>query len=134
MDSEWLRSQLPDRRIEWHNTIGSTMTEASRLASLGAASGTVVGAEEQTAGRGRHGRSWHSEPGLGLYVSIILRRRFNPATLPVVTLALGLAVREGILSGADLACDLRWGVDPPSSRGPGRRHGAAQRSRAPSPE
>src|SRR5580704_15648964 len=111
MDSEWLRSQLPDRRIEWHNTIGSTMTESSRLASLGAASGTVVGAEEQTAGRGRHGRSWHSEPGSGLYVSIILRRRFNPATLPVVTLALGLAVREAILSGADLACDLRWPND-----------------------
>jgi BirA family biotin operon repressor/biotin-[acetyl-CoA-carboxylase] ligase len=111
MDSEWLRSQLPERRIEWHNTIGSTMTEASRLASMGAASGTVVGAEEQTAGRGRHGRSWHSEPGSGLYVSIILRRRFNPATLPVVTLALGLAVREAILSATDLACDLRWPND-----------------------
>jgi len=111
MDSEWLRSQLTRRRIEWHNTIGSTMTEASRLASLGAASGTVVGAEEQTAGRGRHGRSWHSEPGLGLYVSIILRRRFNPATLPVVTLALGLAVREAILNATDLACDLRWPND-----------------------
>ena len=111
MDSEWLRSRLPDRHIEWHNTIGSTMTESSRLASLGAASGTIVGAEEQTAGRGRHGRSWHSEPGLGLYVSIILRRRLNPATLPVVTLALGLAVREAILSSADLACDLRWPND-----------------------
>jgi BirA family biotin operon repressor/biotin-[acetyl-CoA-carboxylase] ligase len=111
MDSEWLQSQLPERRIEWHNTIGSTMTEASRLASLGAASGTVVGAEEQTTGRGRQGRRWHSEPGLGLYVSIILRRRFNPATLPVVTLALGLAVREAILSGAGLACDLRWPND-----------------------
>jgi BirA family biotin operon repressor/biotin-[acetyl-CoA-carboxylase] ligase len=111
MDSEWLRSQLPGRRIEWHNTIGSTMTEASRLASMGAASGTVVGAEEQTAGRGRHGRSWHSEPGFGLYVSIIVRRRFNPATLPVVTLALGLAVREAILKTTDLVCDLRWPND-----------------------
>ena len=40
----------PDRRIEWHAVIGSTMTEASRLAAEGATSGTVVGAEEQTAG------------------------------------------------------------------------------------
>jgi BirA family biotin operon repressor/biotin-[acetyl-CoA-carboxylase] ligase len=105
------RSQMPDRRIEWHNVIGSTMTEASRLAEAGAPSGTLVGAEEQTAGHGRHGRVWHSEPGSGLYVSIILRRMFTPATLPVVTLALGLAVREAILSGAGLACDLRWPND-----------------------
>ena len=87
------------------------MTEASRLASMGAVSGTVVGAEEQTAGRGRHGRSWHSEPGFGLYGSLIVRRRFNPATLPVVTLALGRAVREAILKTTDLVCDLRWPND-----------------------
>jgi BirA family biotin operon repressor/biotin-[acetyl-CoA-carboxylase] ligase len=87
------------------------MTEASRLAEAGAPSGTVVGAEEQTAGQGRLGRSWHSEAGLGLYVSIILRRSFTPTALPVVTLALGLAVREAILKTADLACDLRWPND-----------------------
>jgi BirA family biotin operon repressor/biotin-[acetyl-CoA-carboxylase] ligase len=111
IDLEWLRSQLPDRRFEWHPTISSTMTAASRLASEGTASGTVVGAEEQTAGQGRHGRAWHSEPGSGLYISIILRRRFTPTALPVVTLALGLAVREAILKAADLACDLRWPND-----------------------
>jgi BirA family transcriptional regulator, biotin operon repressor / biotin---[acetyl-CoA-carboxylase] ligase len=111
IDLAWLRAQLPDRRIEWHTTIGSTMTEGSLLAESGAPSGTLVGAEEQTAGQGRHGRSWHSEPGLGLYVSIILRRRFTPATLPVVTLALGLAVRDAILKTTDLACDLRWPND-----------------------
>ena len=111
IDLEWLRSQLPDRRFEWHPTISSTMTAASRLASEGTASGTVVGAEEQTAGQGRHGRAWHSEPGSGLYISIILRRRFTPTALPVVTLALGLAVREAILKAAELACDLRWPND-----------------------
>jgi BirA family biotin operon repressor/biotin-[acetyl-CoA-carboxylase] ligase len=111
MDCEWLRSQAPARRIEWHQVIGSTMTEASQLAVAGAPSGTVVGAEEQTAGQGRHGRSWHSEPGSGLYVSIVLRRQFTPATLPVVTLALGLAVNEAILKSTDLACDLRWPND-----------------------
>jgi BirA family transcriptional regulator, biotin operon repressor / biotin---[acetyl-CoA-carboxylase] ligase len=110
-DVAWLRSQLPDRRIDWHSVIDSTMTEASRLAAAGAPSGTVVGAEEQTAGQGRHGRSWHSEPGSGLYVSIILRRQYVPATLPVVTLALGLAVHEAILKSTNLACDLRWPND-----------------------
>src|SRR5580700_6084672 len=109
--SQMTRSQMPDRRIEWHNVIGSTMTEASQLAAAGVPSGTLVGAEEQTAGQGRHGRVWHSEPGSGLYVSIIIRRMFTPATLPVVTLALGLAAREAILKATDLACDLRWPND-----------------------
>ncbi len=100
-----------DRRIEWHTTIGSTMTEASRLAAEGAPSGTVVGADEQTAGQGRHGRPWHSEPGSGLYASVILRYQFTPVTLPVVTLALGLAVTDAILKATGLACDLRWPND-----------------------
>jgi len=110
-DLEAVRMGLPDRRMDWHSVIGSTMTEASQLAAAGAPSGTVVGAEEQTAGQGRHGRSWHSEPGSGLYFSVILRHQLTPANLPVVTLALGLAVRDAILQAADLVCDLRWPND-----------------------
>lgn len=110
-DLAWVRSQMPDRRIEWHTVIDSTMTEASRLAATGAPSGTVVGAEEQTAGQGRHGRSWHSEPESGLYVSIVLRRQFPLATLPALTLALGLATQEAILKATSLVCDLRWPND-----------------------
>jgi BirA family transcriptional regulator, biotin operon repressor / biotin---[acetyl-CoA-carboxylase] ligase len=111
MDFEWLRSQMPERPVHWHQRLGSTMTEASRLAAADAPSGTVVGAEGQTAGQGRHGRSWHSELGSGLYISIILRRQFTPVALPVVTLALGLAARDAILKATDLACDLRWPND-----------------------
>lgn len=106
-----VRLAFPDRRIDWHARVDSTMREASRLAAAGAPAGTVVGADEQTAGVGRHGRSWHSEPDAGLYVSIILRRDFAPDTLPVVTLALGLATREAIQKATDLACDLRWPND-----------------------
>lgn len=111
LDLAWLQSQLPDRRIEWREVIGSTMTEAGQLAAAGALSGTVVGAEEQTSGHGRQGRSWHSEAGSGLYASIILRRQYAPDTLPVVTLALGLAVQEAILKSTNLKCDLRWPND-----------------------
>ena len=110
-DLEWVRSNLPDRRIDWHPATESTMIDASRLAAAGCQSGTIVGAEEQTAGQGRHGRSWHSEPGSGLYVSIVLRYRFAPSTLPLVTLALGLATSEAILKATDLVCDLRWPND-----------------------
>jgi len=106
-----VRSSLPDRPIHWRPVIDSTMLEASRLASAGCESGTIVGADEQTAGQGRYGRAWHSEPGSGLYVSIVLRHRFSPSTLPLVTLALGLAASEAILKVTDLACDLRWPND-----------------------
>jgi len=116
-DLAMVRSQFPDRHIEWHAVLGSTMTEASRLAAAGAPSGTVIGADEQTAGLGRLGRTWHSEPGSGLYFSVILprdrhgRHRFPPATLPVVTLALGLAVSGAILQATNVTCDLRWPND-----------------------
>lgn len=110
-DLEWVRSSLPDRHIHWHPILESTMIEASRWAAGGCPSGTIVCAEEQTAGQGRYGRPWHSEPGSGLYVSIVLRHRFGPSTLPIVTLALGLATSEAILKVTDLACDLRWPND-----------------------
>src|SRR5277367_501568 len=111
IDIERVRSELTNHRIDWHSTLGSTMTEASRLAAADCESGTVVGAEEQTAGQGRYGRAWHSEPGSGLYVSIVLRNPFPPDELPVVTLALGLATAEAIQKATDLACDLRWPND-----------------------
>jgi BirA family transcriptional regulator, biotin operon repressor / biotin---[acetyl-CoA-carboxylase] ligase len=106
-----VRLEFPDRRIDWHARLDSTMTEASRLAAAGATAGSVVGADQQTAGQGRHGRSWHSEPDAGLYVSVLVRREFPAEALPVVTLALGLATREAIQKATDLACDLRWPND-----------------------
>jgi BirA family biotin operon repressor/biotin-[acetyl-CoA-carboxylase] ligase len=87
------------------------MLEASRLAAEGCASMTIVGAEEQTAGQGRYGRAWHSEAGSGLYVSIVLRHLFSSSSLPLVTLALGLATVEAISKAAAVACDIRWPND-----------------------
>jgi len=77
------------------------MTEAARLAGEGCPHGTAVGADEQTAGIGRYGRHWHSEPGLGIYCSVVLPHQ------PLLTLALGLATTEAIGSN----CDLRWPND-----------------------
>jgi BirA family transcriptional regulator, biotin operon repressor / biotin---[acetyl-CoA-carboxylase] ligase len=111
IDLDRVRSQLADHKIYWHPTLASTMTEASRLAAAGCESGTVVGADEQTAGQGRYGRAWHSEPGAGLYVSIVLRNKFPADALPVVTLALGLAASEAILKACDVSTDLRWPND-----------------------
>jgi len=103
--------QLPARRIGYFETITSTMHEAATLAASGCPSGTAVVAEEQTAGQGRHGHSWHSEPGAGLYVSVVLRLPLAADSLPVVTLALGLATAEAITRLTDLRPDLRWPND-----------------------
>jgi BirA family biotin operon repressor/biotin-[acetyl-CoA-carboxylase] ligase len=94
--------------IHWHESLPSTMEAAAALAAAGCEPFTAVAAEEQTAGQGRLGRSWHSEKGTGLYVSIVLR---IAEPLPVVTLALGLAAREAILATAGVAPDLRWPND-----------------------
>lgn len=87
------------------------MTEASRLARRGEPHGTAVVAEEQTAGVGRMGRSWTSEPEVGIYCSVILRLPLPPDQLPLVSLLLGLAVSEAIQSSTGIACDLRWPND-----------------------
>jgi len=95
-----LRAEFPGRTIVHYPTIDSTMRAAAGLET-----GAVVLADEQTAGQGRHGHSWHSEPGAGIYCSTVL----SPA--PVLTLALGLATAEAIAQAADVACDLRWPND-----------------------
>ncbi len=110
-DVEWVRARAPGHNIVWLDSTSSTMAEASRLAAAGCPSGSVVGAEEQTAGEGRHGRRWHSAREAGLYASIVLRLGLAADALPVMTLALGLATAEAITSLADLTCDLRWPND-----------------------
>lgn len=87
------------------------MYEAARLAAQGCPHGTVVGADQQTSGHGRYGRAWHSEKESGLYVSFVLRPRVEPANIPLITLALGLASATAISFASGLACDLRWPND-----------------------
>jgi len=102
---------MSEREIHRFESIDSTMYEAVRLAGKGCPHGTVVVAEEQTAGHGRYGRTWHSESDAGLYTSVVLRLPLQPADLPILTLALGLAVVDAIRAETGLDCDLRWPND-----------------------
>ncbi|MBC7928874.1 MAG: biotin--[acetyl-CoA-carboxylase] ligase [Bryobacteraceae bacterium] len=97
--------------IHRFDTIDSTMTRAAELAAGGAPNGTVVVAKEQTAGQGRFGRTWYSAPDAGLYMTQILRPSIDPARLPLITLALGLATAEAIVEKTGIAVDLRWPND-----------------------
>jgi BirA family transcriptional regulator, biotin operon repressor / biotin---[acetyl-CoA-carboxylase] ligase len=111
LDAGSVRARLPRHELLWLETAGSTMTEAARLAAAGCPDGTVVGADEQTAGQGRHGRNWHSEKETGLYISIVLRPELPPEALLSLTLALGLATRQAILEATGVACGLKWPND-----------------------
>jgi BirA family biotin operon repressor/biotin-[acetyl-CoA-carboxylase] ligase len=92
-------------------TTDTTMREAAVRADRGMPAGTVVLAAEQTAGRGRFGRTWASEKGKGLYCSMILRPALAPADATIMTLALGLAVGRAIQNLTGVCCDLRWPND-----------------------
>ena len=89
----------------------TTMLEATTLAEEDAPEGTLVIAEEQTAGRGRLGRSWVSAPGVGLYFSIVLRPSMPAAQSAILTLAIGLGVARGIGEACGIQCDIRWPND-----------------------
>jgi len=92
--------KLDRGRIHRYTSVESTMTAAAGLNP-----GEIVLADEQTAGLGRHGHSWHSETGSGLYVSAVL----NPG--PLLTLALGLAAQSAVTEATGIVCDLRWPND-----------------------
>ncbi len=82
------------RVLEAHATLPSTNARATAWAAEGAEEGSIVLAEEQTAGRGRHGRTWTSHPGKNLTFSIILRPALSADRLGLVILAACVAVCE----------------------------------------
>lgn len=88
-------------------TLDSTNTEAARHARLGADEGLCVIARQQTAGRGRHGRTWVSEAASGLYFSIVLRPKIDIRSLPLITLMTGVAVHD-TLKEFGLKPDIKW--------------------------
>jgi len=99
------------RRIVHYFKAGSTNTIAMQLGEQGEPHGTVVIAEEQTAGRGRAGRSWTSEKSAGVTCSILLRPPIPPAQAPLLTLVAGLAARDAAAEELDVLPDIRWPND-----------------------
>jgi BirA family biotin operon repressor/biotin-[acetyl-CoA-carboxylase] ligase len=111
LDVAAIAAARPGNELHYLPSVDSTMSEAARLVTSGAPHGTVVIADEQAAGIGRLGRTWHSESEVGIYASILLRLPVTAASLPPVTLLLGLATREAIQQTTQAVCDLRWPND-----------------------
>jgi len=100
--------------VFFYRRIGSTNDEAKRLAESGAPEGSLVIAEEQTAGRGRSGRKWLTPPGTALALSLILRPgspRLPAEQAARLNMLAGLAVCEAIEAVTSLRAALKWPND-----------------------
>ena len=89
------------------DTLESTNTEALNQARNGAAEGLCVTAREQTAGRGRYGRSWISGKDAGLFLSVVLRPKIEPIYFPLITLMSGVVVHDA-LAELGVQSDIKW--------------------------
>jgi BirA family biotin operon repressor/biotin-[acetyl-CoA-carboxylase] ligase len=98
-------------KLHFSAVTGSTNTDAIAAARNGAPQGSVFFADEQRAGRGRGDHTWESVAGQGLYVSVLARPNLEPAYLPLVPLAAGLAAADAIRTATGLEIDLRWPND-----------------------
>ncbi|MBQ8974576.1 MAG: biotin--[Oscillospiraceae bacterium] len=95
-------------RLRILNTVTSTNDEAKRLAEDGAKEWTVVIAKEQTAGKGRLGRSFYSPPGSGIYMSIVLRPAFSAQQSLLITTAAAVAVAQALEECGCPRADIKW--------------------------
>ncbi|MBC7870458.1 MAG: biotin--[acetyl-CoA-carboxylase] ligase [Chitinophagaceae bacterium] len=104
-----LRQLIPSRAFQFFHRIDSTQNYALQWLRDGAPSGAVVIADEQVMGRGRHGRTWHTPPGVALALSIILRPTID--ALPHVTMLGALAIAETLdgLGATDVG--IKWPND-----------------------
>ena len=91
--------------------IDSTNLEVKRRAEAGEPGPFLAVADEQTAGRGRRGRSWDSPPGTGIWMSLLLRPGIRPENASMLTLVAALAVAEGIRRATGLTTGIKWPND-----------------------
>lgn len=98
-------------RIEAHASVGSTNTEAKARAEAGEPELLCVVADGQTGGRGRLGRSFVSEPGKGVYMSILMRPEEPVAALGSATALVALAVCDGLERATGLDPQIKWTND-----------------------
>ena len=95
-------------RLQVYKSIGSTNTALKQLAERGAEEGTVLLAEEQTAGRGRMSRRFFSPPRSGLYMSLLLRPRLSAQLSTRITACAAVAVAEAIEELTGCRAEIKW--------------------------
>jgi len=109
---QYLRESCPwQDSLICFSSIDSTNTRAKILAAEGAPHGTVLIADQQTGGRGRRGRSFHSPAGSGIYMSVILRPGCVPTDLMHLTCACAVAVCDAVENAVGIRPGIKWTND-----------------------
>jgi len=106
-----LRTRRLGRTLHTFQTVQSTNDLASQYAESGAPEGTIVTAEQQTRGRGRLGRIWFSPPGIGIYLSVILRPTLPPEAAPGLSVLTALALAETLTHYEPGLVQIKWPND-----------------------
>jgi BirA family biotin operon repressor/biotin-[acetyl-CoA-carboxylase] ligase len=110
LDEATLTARLGVPRVALFRRVTSTMDEAHRLAEVGAEAGTLVIADEQTAGRGRGGRHWSSASATGLWLTL-LERPESASGLDVLSLRIGIAIAPLLERLAKRPVEVKWPND-----------------------
>ncbi len=106
-----LDTQTVGRIVKYFDTIDSTNNYAKKLAAEGCADGLTVVAGQQTAGRGRLGRSWESQPDKGIYITVVFRPDMAPAETQIFTLAAAVAAVKAISEATGICLGIKWPND-----------------------
>ena len=108
-----LRTSRLGRSFYHFYSVDSTNAFAMRLLGHGrnVPDGALILAEAQSAGRGRMGRSWHSEPESGLYFSLVLRPAIPPSFAPLLMLGCAVALHRAVERHSRLSADIKWPND-----------------------
>lgn len=103
--NQYLNSKLD---IHVHQTVSSTNTVLKEMAEQGAPEGTVVIAEEQTAGKGRMGKSFYSPSKTGIYISILLRPTISAEESLFLTTSAAVATAKAIEDVSEKVAFIKW--------------------------
>lgn len=106
-----LDTAIVGSKILVFDEVESTNDLAKFQFSQNAPDGLVIVADSQTKGRGRMGRSWHSEPGGGIYFSILLKPQIPPSHCPRLSLMAAIAVVQAVNKFSKTRATLKWPND-----------------------
>ncbi len=106
-----LNTSIVGREAVYFDCLDSTNNHARELAAQGCMDGMTVISGQQTAGKGRLGRSWESPADKGIYMSVVLRPPLPPAETPVFTLAAAVAAAGAIAKTTGIAPGIKWPND-----------------------
>ena len=106
-----LQTEVIAGSIEIHDQVESTNQLALERGYHGAVEGMLILAERQTAGRGRHGRAWHSPHGSSLLVSLIFHHRLLAAQIGIPSLMAAVSIATAIRESVGLPTEIKWPND-----------------------